>query len=213
MQDGGADMINSWWLVSSIVLWLLVLGLAFLLCGTLRALGLLRWRLEQLEATMPSRLGRSGLKVGKKAPDFVLPSVAGADIGLHDYAGGKILLVFMQPGCGPCHRVTPDLDRLHRQSDVQVLVVQNGDLETIRKWAREQRPRFPVVVQEQFSLSKRYEMFATPFAFLIDEHGIIVSKGVINNGQHIRFLLSGAGKAGKNAQVEAEPDETTVSVS
>jgi len=206
-------MINSWWLVSSIVLWLLVLGLAFLLCGTLRALGLLRWRLEQLEATMPSRLGRSGLKVGKKAPDFVLPSVAGADIGLHDYAGGKILLVFMQPGCGPCHRVTPDLDRLHRQSDVQVLVVQNGDLETIRKWAREQRPRFPVVVQEQFSLSKRYEMFATPFAFLIDEHGIIVSKGVINNGQHIRFLLSGAGKAGKNAQVEAEPDETTVSVS
>ena len=206
-------MINSWWLVSSIVLWLLVLGLAFLLCGTLRALGLLRWRLEQLEATMPSRLGRSGLKVGKKAPDFTLPSVAGADIGLHDYAGGKILLVFMQPGCGPCHRVTPDLDRLHRQSDVQVLVVQNGDLETIRKWAREQRPRFPVVVQEQFSLSKRYEMFATPFAFLIDEHGIIVSKGVINNGQHIRFLLSGAGKAGKNAQVEAEPDETTVSVS
>ena len=206
-------MINSWWLVSSIVLWLLVLGLAFLLCGTLRALGLLRWRLEQLEATMPSRLGRSGLKVGKKAPDFTLPSVAGADIGLHDYAGGKILLVFMQPGCGPCHRVTPDLDRLHRQGDVQVLVVQNGDLETIRKWAREQRPRFPVVVQEQFSLSKRYEMFATPFAFLIDEHGIIVSKGVINNGQHIRFLLSGAGKAGKNAQVEAEPDETTVSVS
>ena len=206
-------MINSWWLVSSIVLWLLVLGLAFLLCGTLRALGLLRWRLEQLEATMPSRLGRSGLKVGKKAPDFVLPSVAGADIGLHDYAGGKILLVFMQPGCGPCHRVTPDLDRLHRQSDVQVLVVQNGDLETIRKWAREQRPRFPVVVQEKFSLSKRYEMFATPFAFLIDEHGIIVSKGVVNNGQHIRFLLSGAGKAGKNAQVEAEPDETTVSVS
>ena len=206
-------MINSWWLVSSIVLWLLVLGLAFLLCGALRALGLLRWRLEQLEATMPSRLGRSGLKVGKKAPDFVLPSVAGADIGLHDYAGGKVLLVFMQPGCGPCHRVTPDLDRLHRQGDVQVLVVQNGDLETIRKWAREQRPRFPVVVQEQFSLSKRYEMFATPFAFLIDEHGIIVSKGVINNGQHIRFLLSGAGKAGKNAQVEAEPDETTVSVS
>jgi methylamine dehydrogenase accessory protein MauD len=206
-------MINSWWLVSSIVLWLLVLGLAFLLCGTLRALGLLRWRLEQLEATMPSRLGRSGLKVGKKAPDFTLPSVAGADIGLHDYAGGKVLLVFMQPGCGPCHRVTPDLDRLHRQGDVQVLVVQNGDLETIRKWAREQRPRFPVVVQEKFSLSKRYEMFATPFAFLIDEHGIIVSKGVVNNGQHIRFLLSGAGNAGKNGQVEAEPDEATVSVS
>src|SRR6516164_1842354 len=123
------SVLNAFILAAFVLLWLIVLFLGFLLLGTLRALGLLRWRLEQLEATMPSRLGRSGLKVGKKAPDFVLPSVAGADIGLHDYAGGKILLVFMQPGCGPCHRVTPDLDRLHRQGDVQVLVVQNGDLE------------------------------------------------------------------------------------
>ena len=53
------------WMISSVLLWLLVLGVAFLLLGALRALGLLRWRLEQLQATMPSRTGRGGLKPGK----------------------------------------------------------------------------------------------------------------------------------------------------
>jgi hypothetical protein len=37
---------SPWWLVSSIALWLVVLFLGFLLLGALRALSLLRWRLE-----------------------------------------------------------------------------------------------------------------------------------------------------------------------
>jgi hypothetical protein len=63
-------MMSPWWLISYVALWLVVVCLGFLLLGALRALGLLRWRLEQLEATTPSRTGRGGLKPGKKAPDF-----------------------------------------------------------------------------------------------------------------------------------------------
>ena len=40
-------------MVSYVALWLVVLLLGLLLLGTLRALGLLRWRLEQLKATTP----------------------------------------------------------------------------------------------------------------------------------------------------------------
>src|SRR5262245_3876033 len=97
---------NIIWVVSSVVLWLIVLLLGFLLLGALRGLGMLRWRLDQLEATTPSRLGRSGLKPGKKAPAFTLPAVAGGEISLHDFAGRKVLLVFMQPDCGPCLAIT-----------------------------------------------------------------------------------------------------------
>ena len=73
---------NPWWLVSYVALWLLVLLLGFLLLGALRALGLLRWRLEQLEATTPRRIGRSGLRLGKKAPDFTLPTISGGEVAL-----------------------------------------------------------------------------------------------------------------------------------
>ena len=197
-------MMNPWWLLSYIVLWLLVLFLGFLLLGALRALGLLRWRLEQLEAATPTRTGRSGLKPGKKAPDFTLPCASGGEVSLHDFAGRRVFLVFTMSGCKPCHRIIPELNKLQRGGDIQVLVVNNGEPEATRQWAAEARASFPVLAQQQFSVSKRYEMYATPFAFLIDGRGVIASRGLINNGQHIDFVLTGAGAA-KTGQAEAEP--------
>jgi methylamine dehydrogenase accessory protein MauD len=194
-----------WWLLSYVALWLVVLFLGFLLLGALRALGLVRWRLEQLEATTPSRTGRGGLKPGKKAPDFTLPCVVGGEVSLHDFAGRRVFLVFTMSGCKPCHRIIPELNRLQRRGEVQVLVVNNGDLEATRQWAGEARASFPVLAQQQFIVSKRYEMYATPFAFLIDEKGVIAAKGIINNGQYIGFVLSGAGNAAKDGQAAAEP--------
>jgi len=98
---------NIFWLSSIIILWAVVLFVGFLLLGTLRSLGLLSWRLEQLEATTPKRLGRDGLKPGKKAPDFSLPSTDGKEVALHDFAGRKVLLVFTQSGCSPCLKIVP----------------------------------------------------------------------------------------------------------
>jgi methylamine dehydrogenase accessory protein MauD len=194
-------------LVSSIILWAVVLLLAFLLLGSLRALGLLSWRLEQLQATTPKRLGREGLKPGKKAPDFTLPSAAGSEVSLHDFTGRKVLLVFTQAGCGPCQAVVPELNRLV-PGDPQILVVNNGDPETTRQWSAEVGARFPVLAQDQFAIARKYEVFATPFAFLIDAKGVIVSKGIVNSRQHIRYVLSGIRVPGSNGHAVAEPDDS-----
>ena len=198
---------NTALLVSNLALWLVVLSLAFLLLGALRAMGLLSWRLEQLEATTPSRLGRDGLKLGKKAPDFTLPSTANGERSLHDFAGRKVLLVFTQSGCGPCHAIAPELNRVHERGEHQVLVVNNGEPDETRKWAAETSARFPVLAQEKFSLSKRYQVFATPFAFLIDEQGTITSKGIVGSRQHLSYVLTGAGKRAKQHHEESESDE------
>jgi methylamine dehydrogenase accessory protein MauD len=198
-------------LVSSIVLWVAVLFLGFLLLGTLRAVGLLNWRLEQLQATTPRRLGRDGLKVGKKAPDFTLPSVAGGEISLHDFAGRKTLVVFTQSGCGPCKVIGPELNRVHDLGTHRVVVVNNGDQEQTRQWAADTSARFPVLAQEKFAVSKRYQIFATPFAFLIDEEGIITSKGLVASRQHIAYVLRGAGNRAKHDGEQSEPDRQGMS--
>src|SRR5713101_7394309 len=158
------------WLVAFLILRAIVLFLGFLLVGTLRALGLLTWRLEQLEATTPKRLGRDGLKPGKKAPDFTLPcanvgrvfnpsrrienpSYDGTTLSLHDFAGRKVLLVFTQSGCSPCQKIVPELNRLAavgriaNPSHPQVLVVNNGDTDATRKWSEEVGACFPVLAQ------------------------------------------------------------------
>jgi methylamine dehydrogenase accessory protein MauD len=198
---------NFFLLISSLALWVVILLLAFLLLGALRAVALLRWRLDQLEATTPRRLGRSGLRVGKKAPEFTLPAVPSGEVTLHHYANRKALLVFMQPGCGPCHQITPELNRLQDAGDVQVLVIHNGDSEAVQGWIKQVRPRFPVALQERFSLSKRYEVFATPFAFLIDERGVIAARGIVSTKQYLGFVLTRAGHEEKEADGEVEESE------
>jgi methylamine dehydrogenase accessory protein MauD len=192
------------WLTAFLALWAVVLFLGFLLLGALRALGVLSWRLEQLEATTPRRVGRDGLKPGKKAPDFSLPSADGKEVALHDFAGRKVLLVFTQSGCSPCKTIVPELNRLGPAE--QVVVVNNGNADATRKWSAEVGACFPVLAQEKFSISKKYEVFATPFAFLIDEKGVIASKGIINNRQHIRYVLSGTRVGESNGHAEAEAD-------
>lgn len=179
-------------LISLGVLLVAVLFVGFLLLGALRALGLLGWRLDQLEAITPSRIGRSGLKPGAKAPDFILPSVTGEPLSLHDFSGHKVLLVFVQGGCEPCHLIVPELNRLGASGTYQVMAVHSGKIEAAQEWAREAGALFPVGAQDHWNVSKRYEMYATPFAFLLDEQGLIVSRGIVKNAQHIKFVLSEA---------------------
>jgi methylamine dehydrogenase accessory protein MauD len=173
----------------------LLLSLGFLLLGALRSLALLAWRLDQLEATTPGRLNRNGLAPGARAPEFTLPDLAGRPLML-GAAGQRTLLVFVQSRCAPCHDIVPELNRLQRRRrDLRVLAVLHAARDEAPGWFAETRPEFPVALQEDWSVSKRYEVFATPFAFLIDEHGVILSKGILTSRQHVGLLLSTAARS------------------
>ena len=197
-------MLTTTLIVSNIVLWLLFLFLAFLLLGALRAHSVLNWKLEELEATTPNRVGRSGLKPGEPAPEFMLPKVGGGEVALKDFAGRPTLLVFVQAGCGPCHAIAPELNKLVRKNDLQVVVVNNADPEIAREWAEDVAAEFPVLVQEKWRVSKSFEVYATPFAFLIDAGGVVRSAGIAGSQQHLGYVLSGAGRRGTD-HPEPEP--------
>jgi methylamine dehydrogenase accessory protein MauD len=193
---------------SVITLWGVVLLLGFLLLGTLRALGVVRWQLEQLQATTPSRIGRDGIKLGAKAPPFTLATVSGGEGSLRDFLGRRVLLVFTQSGCGPCHDIVPELNRVRDRGEHQVVVVNNGDPDGTRRWAAEVRARFPVFIQEKFVLSRRYEVFATPFAFVIDEAGAVTSKGIVGTREHLGYVLKGVGRREKPTEGPSGSDGT-----
>jgi peroxiredoxin len=121
-------------------------------------------------------LNRSGLKAGTPAPGFRLPRLDGEELALEDYRGRRVLLVFSDPGCGPCEQLTPQLERLHRErEDLQVLVVSRQDAETNRQKVAKLGLTFPVVLQQNWEVSLLYAMFATPVGYLIDERGVLAS--------------------------------------
>jgi len=190
--------------ISQGLLWGAVVVLGFLVLGLIRQLALLRWRLEQLSATTPSRIGRDGLRLGTRAPAFTLERVGGGTFGLGELAGRRHLVVFTQPGCGPCSRVMPALNALERKGETQVVAVCEGDPEETAAWVEEHAATFPVLRQERREVSRRYEVLATPFAFLIDEEGVVAAKGIVNDDQHVRFLLESArDRARREPRLEA----------
>ena len=123
-----------------------------------------------------SKLNRSGLKTGAAAPEFRLPRIDGGELSLTDLRGGRVLLVFSDPNCGPCDELAPRLQEIHLQRpDVQVLVVSRREAEVTRTKAAALGLSFPIVLQKQWEISLQYAMFATPIAYLIDEQGILAS--------------------------------------
>ena len=181
-------------LISQIVLWIAVIAVGFLLLGTLRSLGLLQWRIDQLEATRPSKINREGLKSGKTAPDFTLPQVGGGECSLSDYQDRRVFLVFVQAGCQPCHEIAPELNRLERSGELQVLVVNRAEAMDAAEWTDDVGAVFPVLVQDGLDVSKKYQVFATPFAFVIDEQGVVAGSGIVSQRRHIGFVLDAAAK-------------------
>src|SRR5262249_34450180 len=127
------------WLIPHLVLWLAVLGLGFLIVGTLRAFRVWGWRLEQLEVALSGRLG---LVPGPRAPAFTLRSLQGARIALTDVAGRRLLLVFMHSASHPWQQLLPELNRLQRKGTVPVLLIETGGAEAAKLLAGEGQAAF-----------------------------------------------------------------------
>lgn len=190
--------------VSHVALWLAVAAMGFMMLGIMRNLNVLAWRLDQLDAMAPRRIGRDGVSLGRKAPDFDLMDMTGNRIRLASFVGRDLFLVFTQPGCGPCDGVMPDLLALQKNRGMPVFVISNGEPDEVHDWAAEHAAGLTVLRQEDWALSRRYEVFATPFAFVIDKHGRIAAKGIVNNGEHIGFVLAIAEKRLSASAVERQ---------
>jgi peroxiredoxin len=133
-------------------------------------------RLRTERSLSESRIEREGLKAGTPAPRFELPDLTGGKVSLVEHRGRRVLLVFSDPDCGPCQDLLPELARFHREhaSDrLSVVMVSRGGVEENQRKADAFGVEFPVALQSGWKLSKKYGIFATPVAFLIDEAGVI----------------------------------------
>src|SRR5262245_40224411 len=159
-----------------------------------------------------SRLKRDGLSAGTPAPDFRLPRIDGqGELALSELRGQRVLLIFSSPSCGPCNTLAPQLQKFYRQNAnnghphspqpssrgegerppaVEVVMISRGEPKENRAKVREHGLTFPVLVQQQWEISRRYAMFATPIAYLIDEHGVIAADVAVGSDAILDLLYS-----------------------
>jgi peroxiredoxin len=111
----------------------------------------------------------------KPAPDFTLKSAEGRNLRLAEQKGQVVLVNFWASWCGPCRQEMPHLNRLYdkyRSSGFTLLGVNIDDdpgvgASTAAKWG----VRFPVLLDADKTVAKRYDMGSMPATVLIDRDG------------------------------------------
>ena len=191
------------WLASYVVLWLLVLALAFLLAGALRQLGLLQLRLGDDPGAL---ITDTGLERGTLAPDFDAPDSETRElVTLSALEPRARMIVFTSPGCLSCRELIPGLNEVRKtRRDFDFLVVCRGDIDSCQSFGRMNRLEAPMVVDTNGQIEKDYLVTLTPFAYLLDHERNVVIRGIANDWRQLESLLEQEGTLQPSPFVEVD---------
>lgn len=127
------------------------------------------------------------------APQFTLPLLdGGTAISLANYRGKVVYITFWASWCIPCRQEMPYLDQLrqrHHEDGFEVLAVNvDVEVERAREFAAEYNMNFPVLVDTEREVSKRYGVPGYPTHFIVDRRGRIRFSGLGFNLADLRAI-------------------------
>ncbi len=175
-------------LISNVLLWLLVMGLALTVFALARQVGVLHERVAPAGALM----GQEGPQVGTIAPRFDLVDWNGQPLTLGDAAAEakSTLLVFVSPTCPVCKTMLAILESIlqREQSWLRLVLASDGARaeheEMVRAFALSSRL---YVLSTELGIT--YRVSKLPYAVLIDPSGVIRAKGLVNTREHVESLF------------------------
>ncbi|MCE4552922.1 TlpA disulfide reductase family protein [Roseateles cellulosilyticus] len=109
------------------------------------------------------------------APDFTLRAADGRNVRLHELRGRVVLVNFWATWCGPCRQEMPLLNQLYQKyqgSGFTLLGINvDEDSRNAINLAGKLGVNFPVLLDGDKSVSKRYDLSSMPSTLLIDRDG------------------------------------------
>ncbi|MDD2058464.1 methylamine dehydrogenase accessory protein MauD [Pseudomonas sp. GD03860] len=173
-------------IVSNLLLWCLMLALAFVLMGLVRQIGVLHARVAPAGALMIDK----GVAVNSQAPKLTVADREGRPVNF-GYAGEKSqLLFFLSPTCPICKSLLPAIKSVSRQraDDLDVIYVSDGDpvaQEALITGFNLEGATY--VVGPEAGMT--YQIGKLPYVALIDKGGILRAKGLVNSREHLDSLF------------------------
>lgn len=170
------------------VLWLVVVGLIFVVVALARQVGILHERIRPAGALHIAK----GLKIGESAPVIETPDITGRPqrIGVTNPNGRSTLVAFVSPTCPVCKSLLPVLRSMRRseRANVDVILASDGAADEHRAFiAAESLEEFPYVLSEQLGVT--YGASKLPYAVLIDSNGVVRANGLVNTREHLESLF------------------------
>jgi len=113
-------------------------------------------------------------RVGEAAPDINLPDLDGHRVGLRQFRGRELLLVFWNPECGFCVQLLPKLRGWEENDETRafdLLIITTGSIDANRELGF----RSKVLLDDNFTVGPEFGAHGTPIAVAIDSVGNIAS--------------------------------------
>lgn len=117
-----------------------------------------------------------------QAPDFELKDIDGKMHRLSDYRGKVVIVNFWATWCPPCRFELPSMEKLWENTQdegVIMLAVDLGeDEDTIFSFTSDYPVSFPLLMDRDSSVTKKYSVLGIPTSFVIDPQGRIIYRAV-----------------------------------
>jgi methylamine dehydrogenase accessory protein MauD len=144
-----------------------------------------------------------GLPVGSQAPAFELSGLYGETLTLEALRapGRPVMLLFTDPGCGPCNALLPEIGRWQQEhaEELTLSLISRGTAEENRAKMTEHGLQH-VLLQQDWEVYEAYQGTGTPSAVVVLPDGTIGSP-VVGGAEAISTLV---------AQAAERPDQLPV---
>ena len=187
------------WAVSVVALWLVVLLLCILVFILYRELGV------RLLSTALA-VSHDGLAVGESVPKLEFQGLSSGTVAIpNGHSALRTLVVFGSHRCPSCAALASHLNRFYEahRTEIQVYYVVDETSEGARLTTAELGLEVPVLSHR--TAIDQYKARVTPFAFVLDSAGRVLSKGLVNNQNHLDMLLSQSQRGTAAAQTKTSP--------
>ena len=136
-----------------------------------------------------------GPEIGKRAPDFTLPTLDGKEASLSQFQGKKVILHFWETSCSACESETPHIQAIFdgwSHDDLEIVAVSVGERAAFVQSFMDRRTlTFPVLLDSDGAVSNIYQVSTFPTTFFINADGIIsqIKRGAFMSQFEIEAIL------------------------
>ncbi len=154
-----------------------------------------KWNLSN--KTTAKKTGTLRIYNGRLKPEnFTVNNLDNQPVSLFDHQGKVVLINFWASWCPPCVHEIPSMNSLKKDLSDQpftILAINLGEpLADIQSFISTHPVSFPVLLDPQQAVAKKWQVFAFPSSYLLDKKGLIrfsVAGGIDWNSSAVRAAI------------------------